>query len=137
MSLDRKRYFYVNPLEVWPEASEKNSSRGRILEVYDAMQDLRALQWNANIGGSSAGMVPKCSRMADGNLFYYKTSEYAAAYGFYGISACIEVFVSRLLDILKLPHTQYQLVDALIIYDKREHKTKICASKDFRLGRAI
>jgi hypothetical protein len=74
--------------------------------------------------------------MVDGNLFYYKTSEYAVAYGFYGISACIEVFVSRLLDILKLPHTQYQLVDALIIYDKREYKTKICASKDFRLGRA-
>jgi hypothetical protein len=36
MSLDGKRCFYVNPLEVWPEASEKNPNRGRILEVYDA-----------------------------------------------------------------------------------------------------
>jgi DUF1680 family protein len=31
MSLDGKRYFYVNPLEVWPEASEKNQSRRHVL----------------------------------------------------------------------------------------------------------
>lgn len=27
MSLDGKKFFYVNPLEVWPEASEKNQTR--------------------------------------------------------------------------------------------------------------
>jgi DUF1680 family protein len=31
MSLDGKRYFYVNPLEVWPEASEKNQGRQHAL----------------------------------------------------------------------------------------------------------
>jgi DUF1680 family protein len=30
MSLDGKHYFYVNPLEVWPEASEKNPTRRHV-----------------------------------------------------------------------------------------------------------
>jgi DUF1680 family protein len=33
MSLDGKRYFYVNPLEVWPEASERNPSRAHVKPV--------------------------------------------------------------------------------------------------------
>jgi DUF1680 family protein len=33
MSLDGKRFFYVNPLEVWPEASEKNPGRFHVKPV--------------------------------------------------------------------------------------------------------
>jgi len=33
MSLDGKRFFYVNPLEVWPEASEKNQTRYHVKPV--------------------------------------------------------------------------------------------------------
>ncbi|WP_274654449.1 glycoside hydrolase family 127 protein [Paenibacillus humicola] len=33
MSLDGKRYFYVNPLEVWPKASEKNPGRHHVKAV--------------------------------------------------------------------------------------------------------
>jgi DUF1680 family protein len=33
MSLDGKRFFYVNPLEVWPEASEKNPTRFHVKPV--------------------------------------------------------------------------------------------------------
>jgi len=33
MSLDGKRFFYVNPLEVWPEASEKNPGKFHVKPV--------------------------------------------------------------------------------------------------------
>jgi DUF1680 family protein len=33
MSLDGKQYFYVNPLEVWPEASDKNPTRRHVKAV--------------------------------------------------------------------------------------------------------
>jgi DUF1680 family protein len=33
MSLDGKQYFYVNPLEVWPEASERNPGRKHVKAV--------------------------------------------------------------------------------------------------------
>jgi DUF1680 family protein len=33
MSLDGKQYFYVNPLEVWPEASDKNPTRKHVKAV--------------------------------------------------------------------------------------------------------
>jgi DUF1680 family protein len=33
MSLDGKHYFYVNPLEVWPEASDKNPARHHVKAV--------------------------------------------------------------------------------------------------------
>jgi DUF1680 family protein len=33
MSLDGKHYFYVNPLEVWPEASDKNPTRKHVKAV--------------------------------------------------------------------------------------------------------
>ncbi|MFD1674479.1 glycoside hydrolase family 127 protein [Alicyclobacillus fodiniaquatilis] len=33
MTLDGQRYFYVNPLEVWPEASEKNPGRRHVRPV--------------------------------------------------------------------------------------------------------
>jgi DUF1680 family protein len=33
MSLDGTRYFYVNPLDVWPEASEKNPTRRHVKPV--------------------------------------------------------------------------------------------------------
>lgn len=33
MSLDGKRFFYVNPLEVWPEACEKNPSKNHVKPV--------------------------------------------------------------------------------------------------------
>jgi hypothetical protein len=100
------------------------------------MLDLRGLPWNAGIGGGYAGMMPKCTYAEGGDLLYYKASEYAIDYGFYGLSACIEVFVSRLLDILGIDHVQYWLADAQVIYNKREYETKLCVSKDFRLGRS-
>jgi len=39
MSLDGTRYFYVNPLEVWPEACEKNPTKKRVKAVRQKWYD--------------------------------------------------------------------------------------------------
>ena len=63
---------------------------------------------------------------------YYKLSSFNAHDGFYGHESVNELIVSRLLDILQIPHTNYRLIHALVEVDGQEHTTWLCVSKDYR-----
>ena len=63
---------------------------------------------------------------------FYKLSSFNAHDGFYGHESVNELIVSRLLDILQIPHTNYRLVHALVEVDEQEYTTWLCVSKDYR-----
>lgn len=95
--------------------------------------DKTYLSWRENLSGQSTG-----------GSFYKATEIVNDVQKFYKLSQCIgteivghesfnEVIVSRLLDILDIPHTQYELINGRIQLNNHEYITQFSVSDNFIL----
>ena len=98
-------------------------------DIIRKIQDYQSIKWNA-FSGSSGTQGSLMKSVIDKN--FYKLSSFNAHDGFYGHESVNELIVSRLLDILQIPHTNYRLVHALVEVDEQEYTTWLCVSKDYR-----
>lgn len=96
-------------------------------------QDLTYLSWTKirNSSGTAGSFLKAYSEMS-GVKTYYKLSDYDAFKGIIGHECVNEIIVDRLLDILGIPHLEYQLIYADILIEDKIHSTYLCASTDFK-----
>lgn len=94
--------------------------------------DLSDLSWHRlSEAGSSGGSLYKAIRNIDGINHFYKMSMMIGR-KVVGHEAANEVIVSRLLDILKIPHVHYELYEAKVCIKESVLDTFICESIDFK-----
>ena len=98
-------------------------------DIVRKIQDLRGIKWTALKG--SSGTQGSLMKAVVGKE-YYKLSSFNAHDGVYGHESVNELIVSRLLDVLQIPHTEYRLIHALIEIDGQEYTTWLCSSKEYR-----
>ncbi len=97
------------------------------------LQDLRYLDWvNKKASPGTPGCFLKAYEERDGIRIYYKMSNYDSYRGIFGHECVNELIVSRLLEVLGIPHLYYQLIYASLCIDKQETKGYISKSADFR-----
>lgn len=97
------------------------------------LQDLRYLDWeNKKISIGTPGSFLKAYEEKEGIRIYYKMSNYDSYRGIFGHECVNELIVSRLLDILEIPHLSYQLVLAKLCIDEQEIEGYITRSVNFR-----
>ena len=103
------------------------------MDLIKELQDLRYLDWtDTKISPGTLGCFLKAYEEKDGEKYYYKLSNYDSYRGILGHECVNELIVSRLLDILKVEHLQYQLIHAKISVDGQEIETYINRSANFR-----
>ncbi len=102
-------------------------------DIIQEEQDLTYLKWS-HIRNSSgtAGTFLKSESTLDGIKKYYKLSNFDQINGVVGHECVNEIIVDRLLNILKVDHIHYQLINAVIEIDGREYTTYLCCSEDFK-----
>lgn len=94
--------------------------------------DLTDLDWRRlSEAGSSHGSLYKATRIVNDTVYYYKMSLMIGK-KVVGHEAVNEVIVSRLLDILNIPHVHYDLQLAKVRIKDEVITTYICVSKDFK-----
>lgn len=97
------------------------------------IQDFRHLNWSdTKLSPGTPGCFLKAYEEQNGQRYYYKLSNYDSYRGVFGHECINELIVSRLLEILQIPHLHYQLLHALICIDGKEMDTYITRSKNFR-----
>ncbi len=97
------------------------------------LQDLRYLDWaDRKLSVGTPGCFLKAYEEKNGIRFYYKMSNYDSYRGVFGHECVNELIVSRLLDILEVPHLRYQLVYAELCIDGQDQKGYISKSINFR-----
>ena len=97
------------------------------------IQDFRYLNWSdTKLSPGTPGCFLKAYEEQNGQRYYYKLSNYDSYRGAFGHECINELIVSRLLEILQIPHLHYQLLHALICIDGKEMDTYITRSKNFR-----
>lgn len=87
--------------------SDKNiACKDMILEL----QDMTYLDWTAEKTMSGTpGCFAKVYEEARGKRVYYKLSNYDHERGIFGYECVNELIVSRLMDVLGIPHADYKL----------------------------
>lgn len=105
----------------------------RNADVVKTCQDLRHLGWSerANTSGT-AGCFLKAREVTGAETWYYKLSCYDSYRGIYGHECVNEVVASRLMELLGIPHLEYQLVHAVVSIEGAEHDTWLNRSRSFR-----
>lgn len=94
--------------------------------------DLTNLDWHKlSEAGTSHGSLYKATLIKDGIVYYYKMSLMIGK-KVVGHEAVNEVIVSRLLDILGIPHVHYTLQLAKVRINKDVLTTFVCVSQDFK-----
>lgn len=94
--------------------------------------DLTDIEWHRlSEAGSSCGMLYKATLNIAGTIHFYKMSLMIGR-KVVGHEAVNEVIISRLLDVLGLPHVEYNLLLAKVNIHGNNFNTFICESKDFR-----
>ena len=102
-------------------------------DVITTLTDLRHLSWTKTRESSgTAGSYLKSYEDIDGEKTYYKLSCYDPVNGITGHESINELIVSRILEILNIPHLSYRLIHAKIRIDKTEMETWLCASSNFK-----
>lgn len=97
------------------------------------LQDMRDLDWAARkISPGTPGCFLKAYEETDGKRVYYKLSNYDSYRGVFGHECVNELIVSRVMDVLGIPHVAYRLVHALVVIDGKEQETWISVSDNFR-----
>lgn len=97
------------------------------------MQDMRHLDWAVRkMSPGTPGCFLKAYEEVDGKRVYYKLSNYDSYRGVFGHECVNELIVSRVMDVLGIPHVVYRLVNALIVIDGKEIETWISVSDNFR-----
>lgn len=102
-------------------------------DIIYKMQDMRHLDWAARkMSPGTPGCFLKAYEEMNGKRLYYKLSNYDSYRGVFGHECVNEIIVSRVMDILKIPHVAYDLIHARIIIDGKEQETWISVSENFR-----
>lgn len=102
-------------------------------KIIHDLQDLTYLSWDKIRNSSgTAGSFLKAYDDLGPKKNYYKLSNYNNAEGIIGHECVNEIIVDRLLNILGIPHLQYQLIHARIYIDNKEITTYLCMSEDFK-----
>lgn len=97
------------------------------------LQDMRDLDWAARkISPGTPGCFLKAYEESGGKRLYYKLSNYDSYRGVFGHECVNELIVSRVMDVLRIPHVAYRLVHALIAIDGKEQETWVSVSDNFR-----
>ena len=78
------------------------------------------------------GCFLKAYEEVNGKRLYYKLSNYDSYRGVFGHECVNELIVSRVMNVLGIPHVMYQLIHAQIILDGKEEETWISVSENFR-----
>lgn len=91
--------------------------------------DMTHLEWDTRITATGTGGTYLKSK--DGDT-YYKMSLYSGGFVI-GHESINEVIVSRFLDVLGIPHVDYELHNALVKVDGNIFQTQIVSSKEFKL----
>lgn len=100
--------------------------------IFD-IQDMRYLDWAARkMSPGTPGCFLKAYEEVDGKRLYYKLSNYDSYQGVFGHECVNEIIVSRVMDVLGIPHVTYDLIHAKIVLDGRETETWISVSENFR-----
>lgn len=96
--------------------------------------DLRHLIWDMNPSHTkgTAGTFLKAIDINSSPVRYYKLSAGDTISGIYGHEAANEVIVSRLLDLLGIPHLEYKGATSRIVLVDRERVEYVCYSDNFR-----
>lgn len=94
--------------------------------------DLTELSWHRNdIAGSSVGSLYKATRFENDVCLYYKLSRYMGG-RLVGHEAINEVIVSRLLDVLEIEHTSYDLIDAAVSIKGNTFRAPVCVCEEYK-----
>lgn len=102
-------------------------------DLIKEIQDMRYLQWDKTKESSGlAGSFLKAYEVRDGKKIYYKLSSYDPIFGITRKECFNELIVSRLLNLLNVPHLDYRLIHARISVSGKEYDTWLCASEDFK-----
>ena len=79
------------------------------------------------------GCFLKAYEEVNGKRLYYKTIRIMIVIGgVFGHECVNELIVSRVMDILRIPHVKYKLIHAQIIIDGKEQETWLSVSENFR-----
>lgn len=102
-------------------------------DFIEELQDLRYLDWaDKKLSVGTPGCFLKAYEEKDEIRFYYKLSNYDSYRGIFGHECVNELIVSRLLDVLRIPHLSYQLVYAKLCIDGQDRDGFISKSANFR-----
>lgn len=97
-------------------------------------QDLTYLSWSKirNSSGTAGSFLKAYSELG-GQKTYYKLSNFDKEKGVVGHECVNELIIDRLLDILGIPHLQYQLIHADVNVSEKVYDVYLCASEDFKI----
>ena len=102
-------------------------------QIIKDKQDLTFLSWTKIRNSSgTAGSFFKAYTEIGNKKTYYKLSNYDMRNGITGHECVNEIIAARLLDILDIPHLNYNLIYADIVIDGNKHTTYVCLSEDFK-----
>ena len=102
-------------------------------DIICELQDMRHLDWAARkMSPGTPGCFLKAYEEVNGKRLYYKLSNYDSYRGVFGHECVNELIVSRVMNVLGIPHVMYQLIHAQIILDGKEEETWISVSENFR-----
>lgn len=98
------------------------------------LQDLTSLSWDEKtVTSGTGGTFLKSKRETSRVPVYYKLSRYDFGIGIHGHESVNELVVSRILDLLAVPHVPYKLVHALVKVRDIEYETWLSESRDYRV----
>ena len=103
-------------------------------DIITTLQDMRYLDWGARkMSPGTPGCFLKAYEEMNGKKIYYKLSNYDSYRGVFGHECVNEIIVSRLMELLGIPHLKYTLIHALLQINGENVETWITASENFRL----
>lgn len=106
---------------------------GMMKDIILEKQDMRYLDWAARkMSPGMPGCFLKAYEEVSGKRMYYKLSNYDSYRGIFGHESVNELVVSRVMDVLGIPHVAYQLLHAIVQIDGKELETWISVSENFR-----
>ena len=95
-------------------------------DILCELQDMRHLDWAARkMSPGTTGCFLKAYEEVNGKRLYYKLSNYDSYRGVFGHECVNELIVSRVMNVLGIPHVMYQLIHAQIILDGKEEETSM------------
>ena len=102
-------------------------------EFIKEKQNLTYLEWSKiRHSSGTAGSFLKATSGISGDKTYYKLSNYDSIKGVVGHESVNELVVDRLLNIIGIPHLNYDLIHADILVDGKQIETYLCCSLDFK-----
>ena len=94
---------------------------------------MKHLDWAARkMSPGTPGCFLKAYEEVNGKRLYYKLSNYDSYRGVFGHECVNELIVSRVMDVLRIPHVKYKLIHARIVIDGQEQETWVSVSENFR-----